>query len=415
MSAQPSPDGSPVGAGTEGQGATAGEVLAMRMIQAAESAATAAQAATQAVAALTANAVGSQSTNSGKPEWYKVLPKPSTFEPKDREAELSGFRDWWWQVEQYIVAVDSSYGQDLLYIRSHLDEEMPLVEQDPEKTRRSGFLYGLLASLLKQGNGMEAVRQLFRTCQPSSRNRSLGLLHVIMQWPSFDMKSALLPQMLKLEDSFREYEKIASPLPEEIRFAVLMKVLGGQLKTYLQVTLKDGTSYEDLRESALRYDQSTIRWRQSMKLGSSVAFQGTLQFLWMWTEWRKEKVRRARAKVALKVRTKVKVIKKVRLLEREVQTMAKDTTISSLGVRDKPRGRAAHGMQLVTTLARVANLENLGKAKMGAKAKISRATSAENQVTLQETVECVLLDRMRTQPHRCLRRPMQGAIQQVAM
>ena len=104
MSAQPSPDGSPVGAGTEGQGATAGEVLAMRMIQAAESAATAAQAATQAVATLTANAVGSQSTNSGKPEWYKVLPKPSTFELKDREAELSGFRDWWWQVEQYIVA-----------------------------------------------------------------------------------------------------------------------------------------------------------------------------------------------------------------------------------------------------------------------------------------------------------------------
>ena len=77
--------------------------------------------------------VGSQSTNSSKPEWYKVLPKPSTFEPKDREAELSGFRDWWWQVEQYIVAVDSSYGQDLLYICSHLDEKMSLVEQDSEE------------------------------------------------------------------------------------------------------------------------------------------------------------------------------------------------------------------------------------------------------------------------------------------
>ena len=282
MSAQPSPDGSPVGTMTEGQGTTSGEVLAMRMIQAAEAAVTAAQAATQAVAAMT---TGGQTSGSAKPEWYKVLPKPSTFEPKDREAELSGFRDWWWQVEQYIVAVDSNYGQDLLYIRSHLDEEMPLVEQDPEKTRRSGFLYGLFASLLRhrplmllkgieQGNGMEAVRQLFRTCQPSSRNRSLGLLHVIMQWPSFDMKSALLPQVLKLEDSFREYEKMASPLPEEIRFAVLMKVLGGQLKTYLQVTLKDGTSYEDLRESALRYDQSTIRWTQSMALGSTVGISG---------------------------------------------------------------------------------------------------------------------------------------------
>jgi hypothetical protein len=119
------------------------------MIQSAEATATAAQAATQAVAAMTAGATGGQTSGSAKPECYKVLPKPSTFEPKDREAELSGFRDWWWQVEQYIVAVDSNYGQDLLYIRSHLDEEIPLVEQDPEKTRRSGFLYGLLASLLK--------------------------------------------------------------------------------------------------------------------------------------------------------------------------------------------------------------------------------------------------------------------------
>jgi hypothetical protein len=42
-------------------------------------------------------------------------------------------------------------------------------------------------------------------------------------------------------------------------------------------------------------------------------------------------------------------------------------------------------------------------------------TSAENQVTLQETVECVLLDKMRAQQHRCLRSPIQGTIQQVAM
>eukprot|EP00435_Cladocopium_sp_Y103_P001443 s5136_g1.t1 len=258
-----------------------GEMLAFRMIQAAEAAATAAQAATQAVQAVTSTGAGGHADAGVKADWYKVLPKPPLFEPKDREAELSGFRDWWWQVEQYIVAVDTRYGQDLLYVRSHMDEDLPLVEQDAERTKRSGFLYGLLASLLRhrplmllkgieQGNGLEATRQLFKTCQPSSRNRSLALLHLIMQWPSFDMKSALLPQILKLEDSFREYEKIATQLPEEIRFAVLMKVLGGQLKTYLQVTLRDGTSYDDLREAALRYDQSTIKWTQSMSLGCSV-------------------------------------------------------------------------------------------------------------------------------------------------
>ena len=146
---------------------------------------------TQAVAALSPTSGGAQPSAAGGNQWYKVLPKPSSFEPKDREAELSGFRDWWWQVEQYLLAVDGNYGADLMYVRSHINEELPLVEQDPERTQRSGFLYGLLASLLKQrpllllkgieqGNGLEAVRQFIRTCQPPSRNRSLALLHLIM-------------------------------------------------------------------------------------------------------------------------------------------------------------------------------------------------------------------------------------------
>ena len=146
MSAQNSPMGSQGGAGFESPSATTGDVMAMRMIQAVEAAATAAQAATQALAAMSSSSSTGQA-GGNRSYWYKVLPKPSTFEPKDREAELSGFRDWWWQVEQYIVAVDGNYGQDLLYIRSDMDEELPLVEQDPERTKRSGFLYGLLASL----------------------------------------------------------------------------------------------------------------------------------------------------------------------------------------------------------------------------------------------------------------------------
>ena len=279
--------GSPVGDGSPAigiqTGAMDGAEIARRMVQAAEAAASAATAATQAVTALSITSnVGAPSAAGVGGEWFKVLPKPPVFDPKDREAELSGFRDWWWQVEQYVVAIDVQFADDFDYVRKHLDEELPLVEQSPDRTRRSGFLYGLLASLMKQrpllllkgieqGNGVEAVRQLFKTCQPSSRNRSLALLHVIMQWPVFDIKNALLGQVLKLEDSFKEYEKIATALPEEIRFAILMKCLTGQLKTYLQVTLKDSTTYDELREAALRYDQCTIRWTQSMSLGASVS------------------------------------------------------------------------------------------------------------------------------------------------
>ena len=127
MSAQNSPTGSQGGAAFESPSGTTGDVMAMRMIQAVEAAATAAQAATQAVAAMSSSSSSGQTDGGNRSDWYKVLPKPSKFEPKDREAELSGFRDWWWQVEQYIVAVDGSYGQDLLFICSHMDEELPPV------------------------------------------------------------------------------------------------------------------------------------------------------------------------------------------------------------------------------------------------------------------------------------------------
>ena len=36
-----------------------------------------------------------------------------------------------------------------MQIRIHMDEELPLGEQNPPQTKRSGFLYRLLASLLK--------------------------------------------------------------------------------------------------------------------------------------------------------------------------------------------------------------------------------------------------------------------------
>ena len=35
--------------------------------------------------------------------------------------------------------------------------------------------------------------------------------------------------------------------------------------------MRDNMSYEDLREATLRYDQCTIKWSQSMALGSSVS------------------------------------------------------------------------------------------------------------------------------------------------
>ena len=69
--------GSPTGS----QGQMDGAQIALRMVQAAEAAAAA------------ATAVANRPEGS-KDDWYKMLPKPGVFDPRDREAELSSFRDW---------------------------------------------------------------------------------------------------------------------------------------------------------------------------------------------------------------------------------------------------------------------------------------------------------------------------------
>ena len=113
-----------------------GATIALRMVQAAEAAAAA------------ATAVASRQ-DSGKDDWYKMLPKPGVFDPKDRESELSSFRDWWWSVEQYLMAVDIHYNDHFDVLRKNLDTPISVSALTAEQQRRGTFLYGLLASLLR--------------------------------------------------------------------------------------------------------------------------------------------------------------------------------------------------------------------------------------------------------------------------
>ena len=84
-----------------------------------------------------------------------------------------------------------------------------------------------------------------------------------------------------------------------------MKCLGGQFKTYMQVSMKDSTSYEDLREAALRFNQCTIRWTQSMSSGASVSnSDGAVPMEVDRVEKASQVARRANQKMRAKVKTK---------------------------------------------------------------------------------------------------------------
>ena len=264
------PDGSPGGAeGSPVAGGIDGAALAMRMVQAAEAAAAAAQA--------TSQLVGRQSAEDGK-SWWKLLPKPPVFDYSSRELEISNWKEWSWTFEQYIASVDAKFLDDIQGVRAQLERTVDPVDFSDAEKQRNAFFYSLLSSLLRQrpllvvkqiagNNGLEAYRTLINQNEPASKNRSMGLLNVIMNWPTFSGKQSLMQHVLKLEHAYGEYEKLGTRLGDELKTAVLMRSVTGQLKTWLQLQVTEATTYARVREMILAYDASTTKWSEQMVLG----------------------------------------------------------------------------------------------------------------------------------------------------
>ena len=185
--------------------------LAQAVMAAANAAAQAAQAAASSggAGASSGGAAGEQGIL--KRDLAKLIPRPSTFNPTDREQEVLQWRDWYWTVKQYLVVVDCAFQDELEKLEYNLTTEVDWELLDEGEQQRSRFLYSLLGSLVQgrltgviknveKFNGVEALRQLLMNCQPQARNRTMNLLQGIMSYPSFNMKSSLWPQILKLEE-----------------------------------------------------------------------------------------------------------------------------------------------------------------------------------------------------------------------
>jgi len=76
----------------------------------------------------------------------------------------------------------------------------------------------------------------------------------IMSWPPFDMRQAVQPQVLKFEDSLLEAERAGVKVQEEMKVAVVLRCITGQLCTYMNLRLSDGLKYDELRETLFKWD-----------------------------------------------------------------------------------------------------------------------------------------------------------------
>eukprot|EP00434_Breviolum_minutum_P039359 symbB.v1.2.034948.t1/scaffold4605.1/size37493/1 len=226
------------------------------------------------------------SNEKGDRSWYKLLQKPSTFDPATREQEISLWKEWAWAFEQYLSNIDPLFSEDVKVLRDNPTSYVDVSVQHDDEKKRGALLYSLLASLVKQrplmvvrsvhnNNGLEAYRQLLLSNEPVNKNRALSLLNVIMNWPQFNGKSSFLSQVLRLENAFYEYDKLGTKLSEELRTAVLLRSVTGQLKVWLQLQIDNSYGYDKVRELILSYERSTARWTEQMVLGSSMTSTDT--------------------------------------------------------------------------------------------------------------------------------------------
>lgn len=59
-------------------------------------------------------------------EWSKLLGKPSNFDRRNFEEQIRHFKDWSWQLTQYVSAIDSGYTKELEDLSNHPTKPMDM-------------------------------------------------------------------------------------------------------------------------------------------------------------------------------------------------------------------------------------------------------------------------------------------------
>ena len=114
-------------------------------------------------------------------------------------------------------------------------------------------------------------------------------------------KRKVLYNLLKLEEVFHETVKSGTAIQEELKSAILLRCVGGQLKSYMNLTTGENVQRSTLREQVLEWDRSQQRWATSMVASSSTDYQGPMAMA-QDTKGKARKVRMTTRKAKVKVR-----------------------------------------------------------------------------------------------------------------
>ena len=122
-------------------------------------------------------------------------------------------------------------------------------------------------------DGCEAWRQLLLSLRPPTCGGGLALMSATMSWPEFSMKTALQPQLVRPEDGFMEAERASVKAQGEVKVAVVLKCIAGQLRTHVSLQLSEGMTYVELREALLKYERAQQRWSHLLQTSEDAAME----------------------------------------------------------------------------------------------------------------------------------------------
>ena len=232
-------------------------------------------AARAAVAAVERMSGGSQSSTPGVTDVFKsletatkVLRSPPVFTGEDSVA----FIGWKHQFLNWLGFADPQFIEALNHAEG--------MAVDPDMARESEAgqvlskkLYTVLTSYLKGAplqlsranqnsqNGLALWRQLCNQYQPHTRQRAMGLMQALMNYPSFSNAKPVLDQVLRLEELAQEY-RIASgnAYSDDLLISTLLRCCQPEVRRHLQLTMNGGTTYAEIRESVLLFERTCQTW-----------------------------------------------------------------------------------------------------------------------------------------------------------
>ena len=259
---------------------TDGEFLD-RMAQLAESAASAARAAETAIGLLsTASASASSSTGAssgtastmqaGLTAASRVLRNPDVFDGADPH----GFVSWKFIFTSWLTFAEPKFQQMLDKIEA-LETLPEMTGYSEEEQQFSSKLFAILTSylrgrclhLVRSGmhvrDGFRLWKELHREYLPSTRARSLAIAQALATYPSFPKEKSVLESVLSYEQLVQEFEKLSgTTYPAELKAATLIRCSESRLREHLQLTIKEDTTYAQIREALLSHEQVSKTWSQ---------------------------------------------------------------------------------------------------------------------------------------------------------